>query len=173
MSWLDALLGRIFSRDVEIPLGKGLNFKAPLIGTLNSSTKLVDVIVADASLSPAQVAAEDDGEAVPFVQRFTYTAGTPGTADDVTLISSATYGFRIIDAWTMTVTHVSGSSVRLRSAAGGGGTALSSSMSTNAADNMARNDFGATTTVAAGTPVFLRRTDRGVSGEVCLLVVRT
>jgi hypothetical protein len=47
MSWLDALLGRIRSIGVDVALGNGLNFTAPLSATRNESTGFVDVAVSD------------------------------------------------------------------------------------------------------------------------------
>lgn len=43
MSWLDALLGRIRSAGVDIAMGNGLNFLAPLTATLNRSSGYIDV----------------------------------------------------------------------------------------------------------------------------------
>lgn len=51
MGWLDALLGRIRSADVEIPLGNGLNFLAPLTAAKNASTGAIDVAV-DGGVGP-------------------------------------------------------------------------------------------------------------------------
>lgn len=43
MSWLDALLGKIRSGGVDIPLSKGINFANGLQAVLNQTTKVVDV----------------------------------------------------------------------------------------------------------------------------------
>lgn len=49
MSWLDALLGRIRNAGVDLALGSGLNFLAPLIAARNPSTGFVDIGLTDST----------------------------------------------------------------------------------------------------------------------------
>ena len=103
----------------------------------------------------------------------TFAAGTPGSADDVTIYSGdAPFAFRILDVTLLTSTLIALSTAQLRDTAGGGGAALSSAMTT-AVVGTARNNDTATPTVAANGSVFLRRSDQGVAGEVIILAVKT
>ena len=58
MSWLDALLGRIRSLGVDVALGNGLNFTAPLRAVRNESTGFVDVAVDPAPSLDAALASD-------------------------------------------------------------------------------------------------------------------
>lgn len=171
-SWLDAILGAVFSRGVSIPLGGGLNFTAPLTATKNPTTGVIDVVLPSASVDPDLLAVVDaSGLAVPLVLRTTYAAGAAGTADDVTVLLSAPFSFLILDAWARTSTAIAASTVTLRSATGGGGSALTSDLST-AALGVDRNNANQPHTVAAGSNLYLRRSDRGVSGAIHILAYR-
>lgn len=113
------------------------------------------------------------GRAVPFVIRVVVTAGAAGAADDVTIYNAnAPFAFRIIDVIWLDSTAIALSTVQLRDTSGGGGAALSSAL-TAAVTGTARNNDTATRTVAAAGSVFLRRSDRGVAGEVIIYAVRT
>lgn len=172
-AFLDALIGRIFIRDTELPLGAGLNLKAPLTGTLNASTKLVDIELEDASLTPAKVAAVADSISVPFlIGPIAFAAGTPGTADDVTILVAAPFDFQIVDVLLLVSTEIGGSTVQLRDTAGGAGSVLSSALS-SAATGTVRNNDTETRDVAEDGLVTLRRSDRGVAGQVMVWAVRT
>lgn len=171
--FLDALIGRIFSKDVEIPITGGLDFKGGLVAARNDASNVVEVQIDGAGVTPDALAAENaSGFAPAQVLRVSFVAGTPGTADDVAIVASAPYGFRILDAWADVSTGIGASTVQLRSATGGGGTALSSALA-SATVSTARTSSGSSHAVASGGTVFLRRTDRGVAGEVFMLVCRT
>jgi hypothetical protein len=172
MAWLDALLGRIFSQSVEIELSSGLNFKDRLAAALNPATKLVDVDIREASVTPDQVAAGSNSYAIGVVLTKALTAGTPGTADDVTVFSSAPWAGEIRDAWVHVSTAIGGSTLTLRSATGGSASALSSALS-SASTGTVRNNDTASRAFAKGSAVVVRRSDRGVAGDVSILVVRT
>ncbi len=99
--------------------------------------------------------------------------GAAGTADDVTIYNAnAPFAFRILDVTWLVSTAVALSTVQLRDTSGGGGAALSSAL-TSAVAGTARNNDTATRTVAAGSSVFLRRSDRAVVGEIVITGVRT
>lgn len=111
--------------------------------------------------------------ATPFVIRVAFTALAAGTADDVTIYNAtAPFAFRIVDCFALISTAILATTVTLRSASGGGGSALSSALS-SAATGTARNNDTATRTVASGGSLFLRRSDRGVAGEIVIICVRT
>jgi hypothetical protein len=169
---LDALFGRIRNAGTDLALGYGLNFTSGLLARLNPSTRFVDVSVSDAYFAPANLAPEASALAVPFVVRKSYSAGAAGTADDVTVLASAPFDFRIVDVILKTSVEIAATSARLRSATGGGGVVLSSVLST-ATLATARENGTVTKAVAEGGAVFLRRDDRGVAGEVILLCERT
>ena len=65
MSWLDALLGRVFSRGQEIELAGGLDFRSPFRAVRNARTNRIEVL---ADPDDVLLAAEDDDAAV-FVLR--------------------------------------------------------------------------------------------------------
>lgn len=110
---------------------------------------------------------------VPFIIYVSFAAGTPGTADDVTVFSStAPFNFRILEAWLVTNTAITSSTVQARTAAGGLGSALTTAMSSTIAGKFSDNST-ATTTVSSGGSMFLRRSDRGVAGEFFAMCVRT
>ncbi len=172
-SWLDALLGAAFNRGVAVPLGGGLDFLAPLTAARNPTTGRVDIGLPDESIEADQVAPVDaNGFAVPLVLRKAYPAATAGTADDVTVLLAAPFDFLLLDVWVRTSTAIGGSTVTLRSATGGGGTALTTDIDT-AALGVTRNNANQPHSVAAGSNLYLRRSDRGVAGAVVILAYRT
>lgn len=129
--------------------------------------------LADTIISPAKLAVVSSNIGVEFVIRVSYAAAAAGAADDVTVYSaSAPFAFRILDVMVLTSTAIGGSTAQLRDTAGGAGAALSTALST-AATGTARNNDVASTTVAANGSVFLRRSDRGVAGEVIIFAVKT
>jgi hypothetical protein len=173
-AWLSALLGRILDGGTIIPLGYGLNFNTGVRARLNLSTKFVDIDLRDAAIQPSHLAASSNGVAAVFVLRVPMTAGTPGTADDVTG-PAAPVDLRILDRWVDVTTAIGGSSVRFRDTAGGSGDALSGTLSSAAVDEGVRATGGtgsAQSTLAAGDIVYVRRTDRGVAGTAYLLCER-
>lgn len=124
-------------------------------------------------IDPANLLPFTASRGVLFTVRVAATAGTPGSADDVTIYSAnAPFAFRILDVLWLDSTAIALSSVQLRDTSGGGGSALSSVL-TAAVTGTARNNDTATRTVAAASSVFLRRSDRGVAGEIIIIAVRT
>jgi hypothetical protein len=122
---------------------------------------------------PNIVGPELSSLSVPFVIRVPFSAAAAGTADDVTIYNAtAPFGFRVIDCHVKILTAIGGSTVTLRSASGGGGSALSSALS-SAATGTARNNDTDSRTVASGGSLFLRRSDRGVAGEITIDCIRT
>jgi hypothetical protein len=110
---------------------------------------------------------------VPFIIHFTFAAGGGGAADDVTVFSAnAPFNFRILECWLVTTTAVGGSTVQARTATAGGGTALSTAMSSTATGKTSDNST-TTPTVAASGSLILRRSDSGVSGEFIAMCFRT
>lgn len=127
----------------------------------------------DRTNTPESLAPIADNAGVQFVIRVPFTAAAAGTADDVTIYSAAApFAFRIVDVHVHISTAISATTVQLRDTSGGGGAVLSSSLS-SAATGVVRNADTATRTVAAAGSVFLRRSDRGVAGEVVITAVRT
>ena len=107
-------------------------------------------------------------------------AGAPPAGDQANAVlsgqflavgPSAPFAFRIVDAYVLISTAIALSTVQLRDTSGGGGAALSSAL-TSATAGTIRNNDTATPTVASGGSVFLRRSDRGVAGEVIVVAVR-
>src|SRR5690606_29894894 len=113
--------------------------------------------VTNAVLTPAMLAVLASAVGVPFVVYAAFTAGTPGTADDVTIFPGALpVAFRILDVQVITSTPIATSTITLRTATGGGGSALSSAIPSAAAGTQRNNDT-ATRTCALGTLCVARR----------------
>lgn len=168
MSWLDGLLGRIFDNGTEIDLSKGLNFAGGLRAGLNPSSKIVEVVIADGGVSADEAGAAANGAAIGVVLSVAFD----GVSQDVPLFTSAPYAFRVVDAWTKVSTAVGGASVQWRSQSGGGGSALSASMSA-ASTGTVRESTTASPSVALSSGCHLRLSATGVVGEAFLLVTKT
>lgn len=127
----------------------------------------------DESVAPAELAALDaDGIGPLFVIRKAFTAGTTGSADDVEVLAEAAFDFRIIDSFICVSTAKSANTVQLRSASGGGGSALSSAMSVGSTGRV-RDASTASVTVSAEGAIYLRRSDRDCAGEVFLICAKS
>jgi len=135
--------------------------------------QVVSRITPRGSIAPVQLAPAASNLAVPFVLPVTLTAGTPGTADDVTVYNAnAPFAFEIISMVPRITTALAGS-LEGRSASGGGGSALTDTHSTATAGiGAVTTPLGSIASVAAGGSLFLRRTDRGVAGKAYLHCIR-
>lgn len=172
--WLDALFGRVFNANVEVPLSGGLNFTGALEAALNPSSGVTDVGVGDNTLDPGHAAAAVAGLGAAFAISVLLTAGTPGTADDVTVFAaSAPFAFQILDCWGKVGTGISTKTATLRSAAAGGGSALSSALDFGTSSVTSRDNSGAAPSVSKGGSLYVRRSDRGVAGTVVILIQKT
>lgn len=125
------------------------------------------------TVTPAKLAVIASNIGATFAIYVSFAAGAGGAPDDVTIYNAnAPFSFRILDVTLLTSTAVALSTGQLFSATGGGGTALSSAMTTVTAGT-ARNNDSVTHTVATNGSVFLRRSDSGVAGEVIITCVKT
>lgn len=143
-----------------------------LVGRLgaNANWKIVGL---DNLIDPANTLPVTASRAIVWMNRTAFSAGAAGAADDVTVYSaSAPFAFRIINVEVLIATAILATTVTLRDTSGGGGAVLSSALS-SAATGTVRNNDTVTRTVASGGSVFLRRSDRGVAGEVIIYAVRT
>jgi hypothetical protein len=150
---------------------------AAIEAKIGTGAVTVDKIGAAAVTSIKQGIIGADGMGPELVIRVPFTAGTPGTADDVIIYDAAApFAFRILDVQVLLVTTISASTAALRSAKAGAGSALSDSFDTHTAAGRLR-DTGAvvtaTPTVALSGTLVLRRSDRGIAGEVIIEVVKT
>lgn len=108
-----------------------------------------------------------DGQpALSFSLRATFAA-TGAAADDVTLSLAIPIGAVIYDAICQISTAVGGSTAIVRSAVGGGGTALTGSFDT-ATTGTRRNNATSLATVAMGSSLFLRRSSGNIVGTITL-----
>ena len=125
-------------------------------------------------ISPVALGSIVDNMAIPFVFRVAYTPGTPGTPDDVMISSGLPPGFdaRITDIQLMTSTAIAGSTGTLRSATGGLGVALSAAIPTSALGSVRDVTRQGSNLISAGTPLYWRRSDRGVGGELLVYATR-
>lgn len=114
------------------------------------------------------------GEAPLFVIRKAFTAAGPGAADDVTIYAAAApYAFRIVDVTCIVATAISTKTATLRSASAGGGSALSDAFDCGSTGVKRNTSVTASSTVAAGGSLYIRRSDNGLAGEVFILAMKT
>jgi len=110
-----------------------------------------------------------------YVIRQAFAAGVGATADDVVIYNAnAPFAFRLLDAQLLVKTAVAVSTAALRSATGGGGSALSDSFDTTSAARA--RDTGAVVqespVIPLGGTLVLRRSKNTVAGEVILLIAK-
>lgn len=120
--------------------------------------------------SPAGAPVAASGNAQPlYLHRVTQAAGA-GTAADISI--NVGYKCRVVDCWATVTSGVASSVVQLFTAASGGGTALSSSISTASAGTIRNNLNAATSTIAAGGTVFVHTSGGATLAgvEVCVLL---
>jgi len=118
----------------------------------------------------APVAATDAAGSLTVIRK-AFTAGTPGTADDVTIFAVDTLPakMRVVDAHAFISTAIGATTVALYTAAAAGGTLLGT-MSSAATGRVAMTGTAtAVATPGASAGLFLRRSDRGVAGEVIVI----
>lgn len=127
--------------------------------------------VIDRLIPASGIASELGGFGVDIAVAVPFVAGGGGAPDDVTIIDTALlpYQVRVLDVILMISTAVVGSTATVRNQAGGGGTALSSALST-AATGTVRNNDTATRTTSLG--LFLRRSDSGIAGTAIVIMGR-
>jgi len=100
-------------------------------------------------------------------------AGTPGSPDDVVVIAAGTYSYkiRVFECDYVVATAIPASSVQVRDAISGGGNAMSGVISTAATGiSWDTRDFDTKVINLATTSLILRRSDRGVAGELFMHV---
>ena len=106
--------------------------------------------------------------------QFSIPAGGGGAVDDVTLFpANLPADVEVIGANFLTIGNVAGSTVQVRTAAGGGGNAVSGPISTAAAGRLWESAGGGVASAglfASGSSMFLRRSDSAVWGVLSLLV---
>lgn len=107
-----------------------------------------------------------------WVIRKTFAAGAAGSADDVTVLAAAPFAMRVLSARVVVSTVIAAATCQLRTATAGGGSALSGLVLCTLAGPIDELDatFTATASVAAGAPIYMRRSDRGVAGEYIVIV---
>jgi hypothetical protein len=132
-----------------------------------------DVAITSGGVTPAMISVIASSVATTITIYASFAAGAGGAADDVSIFTSnAPFNFRITEVIVYTTTAVSLSTVTLRSATGGLGSALSSAISTTTTGQTSNNNT-ATTTVASASSLIIRRSDSGVAGEVVIFAVKT
>lgn len=135
-----------------------------------------DLITAPLSVSAESVVevAAADAASPLLVIRKAFTAAAAGTADDVTIFAANAlpFKFRILDSWVFISTAIAMTSAVLRDQAAGAGTAAAtlSTASTGRAAGAPTSDASTVFTPGSTKGLFLRRGDRGVAGEVFVLV---
>lgn len=127
------------------------------------------------TITPAKLAVLASNIAPVVAVFFSIAAGAGGAADDVTLFSSAIpHNLRWIEWRPIITTAVALATVEVRSASGGGGSALSSVfVAATAGEAAISASWTATATSASGTSAFLRRSDSGVALDLVGYYVKT
>jgi hypothetical protein len=119
---------------------------------------------------------ESAGIGPKLVIRKTFTAGTPGSADDVVIYNAnAPFAFRVLDSQLLLVTAVMSATAQLRDALAGSGNVVSGSFDTATAVGRVRDAGTAITAaplIALGGTLALRRSDIGIAGEVIVEILK-
>lgn len=125
-------------------------------------------------LYPGSIAVADAaGLGIASVVKKVITAAAAGTPDDVTIYSAnAPFAFTVLDCWMIVTTAIAASTVTLRTAAGGGGSVRSSALDSATTGKKRDAITTAVNTIAAGGTLVARRSDRGVAGELYILISR-
>lgn len=176
--WLVGVTGSALALTSSTPADIGAAGTAAVgVGTTAARSDHVhelgsDVIVPDNIAEPIG-SANNGYVGAPVLVRKAFTALTTGTADDVTVLNAiAPWAARIVDCWAVVTTAVGASTLTLRTAAAGGGSALSSALDSGTTGVKRNNATAATGTIAANGSLYLRRSDRAVAGEVYVLLLR-
>ena len=114
--------------------------------------------------------ADAEGMAPASVIRQAFAAGVGGAADDVVIIASAPFAFRVVDSKMLVSTAVALATGTLRDAAGGGGTALSDALAASTVGTRRDLLLTVTGTVPAAGTLVLRRSDNTFAGEVVVFI---
>lgn len=121
----------------------------------------------------APVAATAAAAVVQTIRK-SFTAGVPGTADDVVIFAAGAlpYKMRILDVVALVSTNIALSTLTVRDEAAGAGTAAAVLDSATTGRKMPDGSITASVVYTPGVTkgLFLRRSDRGVAGEVVLTV---
>ncbi len=106
-----------------------------------------------------------------FDIRWAFTAGAAGAPDDVTVyaLNTVPFKFRVLDMYGVISTALAGT-IQAQPVTGGAGTILGEISSTATGHQTSTATVTTTQVVTPGSSVglFLRRSDRGVAGEVVL-----
>lgn len=124
---------------------------------------------ADAAVLPGTSAVGYAG--VPYcIFAVLAAGGATGEADDVFVTDAVPSKSRILGIDLSISTGIAASTITLRSAAAGGGTALSDAIATTAASDQGVNPWNHTSfpEVAAGSDLYFRRSDRAVVGMAAI-----
>lgn len=128
--------------------------------------------ISDAIITPAKLAVTASNKGVKFSFHVPYVAGTGGAARDVLLTLGESFNFRIVEVTSLVNAAVAASSGTLRSASGGGGSALSFAVSTAATGTSKETNRATPNNVTASTPVYWRLTDGAVAGDIIVDCIR-
>jgi len=110
-------------------------------------------------------------QANPIILTTYIPSGSLGVVRDVQICASAPYKIWIRDVLWETEQGVGSSSVTLRTASGGLGTALTNALATTTANATSRKSFGVRYVDPLGQ-MWLRFTDGAVRGNLTMIVVR-
>jgi hypothetical protein len=140
-----------------------------------TTDKLAAGAVTPTKLDPLDATVVDEG--VHFTVMVPFTAAAAGTPDDVTVYAgNCPSKRRYIDSLVKCTTAIGSSTGQLRSATGGGGSAISSAMSTGTTATSGRDVGGGITlaaqTIAANGDLYFRRSDRGIAGVLYITFLK-
>jgi hypothetical protein len=141
------------------------------VGTVSASVTFTATEQASGLVGQGIVAQAATGVSTEEVVRVPLTAGTPGTADDVTVYALGKLPaakLRVMEAYALISTNIAASTLQIRSATGGLGTLCGeiSSAALGHADLDTTVTASQVLTNGASVGLFIRRSDRGVAGEV-------
>lgn len=162
-------------------LSAAVTYSADEQAALASGNGPLASLLVPGSLSPAPVApvAATDILALPItLLKDMASGGAPGTADDVTIyaVNTLPYKIRILDVQANIRTAAAASTLEVRSEAGGLGT-LAATVDSGATGTVHAASLGSSNVSVVLTPgalvgLFVRRSDRSVTGEVLITARR-
>lgn len=120
----------------------------------------------------------DSGVGQSFLVRVSIAPGVGGAADDVDLLAGTLFpsGFpwpvRMKEAHLYVENVVAGATIRIFTAAGGGGSPVTSAISVAAAGHLRDNSDVVPALVSAGTKFYARRSDNTAEGDLVLELIR-
>lgn len=152
-------------------------------GTVNRSSELQNLkakgyisltyVPGSSDLAPMPGVPDSAGRSSSVLQHVHLTAGVGATADDVVIYTANSPSMKILDSYIIvSAAGAGGSTVTLRTAAGGAGSAVSSVFS-GASTGVVRSTLASSPLLAAGSTLVARRSDNTIAGDIMIVLANS